>query len=159
MAWNTPLTFMAGAKHTAAVLNAGIRDCLRALGDPWTAYDPAWSGTIGNGTIAGRYRQVGKTIDFSIEIVGGSATVWPTGPTLTLPFTRLSNVREAFLGTARIGTSSYPLYFEAATATTTLGIRADPTTAGAALRTLSATVPAAWGAGDTLTVRGTYEAA
>lgn len=50
----------------------------------WTPYTPSWTASsvnpaIGNGTITGRYRQVGKTIDVAVSIVMGSTTTFGTG--------------------------------------------------------------------------------
>lgn len=97
MAWPASvITWLAGAKITAAQLNSQIRDALNALGGSWTAYSPAWAGAttnpvIGNGTISGRYRQIGKTVDFQIIITMGSTTTYGTGAyTLTFPVTAVN---------------------------------------------------------------------
>lgn len=53
-------------------------------GGAWTAYAPTLTGTvsnpsIGNGSIIGRYRTSGKTVDFRIEILVGSTTTRGSG--------------------------------------------------------------------------------
>lgn len=50
-----------------------------ALFRPWTAYNPVWSSSavapvLGNGTLTGRYRVVGKTMDVNITLTWGSTT-------------------------------------------------------------------------------------
>lgn len=50
----------------------------------WGTYTPVWaatttSPTLGNGTIAGRFLQIGKTVHFSIKITIGSTTTLGSG--------------------------------------------------------------------------------
>lgn len=45
----------------------------------WTAYTPTWSGTIGNGTLSGKYTQIGKTVIGYLRVVWGSTTSHGTG--------------------------------------------------------------------------------
>src|SRR5688572_28327966 len=84
MSWNDPRTWLAGEDPTAALLNLQLRDNLKAIGDPWTAYTPTWTGTgtnpaIVNGTIGGRYLQAGKLVIGNFQIVMGSSTTFGTG--------------------------------------------------------------------------------
>jgi hypothetical protein len=51
---------------------------------PWSAYTPTWyttgdAATIGNGTLAGRYQNIGSTIVGEIRLVFGSTSVRGTG--------------------------------------------------------------------------------
>lgn len=51
---------------------------------PWTAYTPVWSSSgtqpaLGNGTIVGAYRQVGKTVDVVARLLMGSTSTFGTG--------------------------------------------------------------------------------
>lgn len=57
---------------------------LAALSAAWTTYTPSWTAAsvnpaIGNGTITGGYRRVGKTIEARIRVVAGSTTTFGTG--------------------------------------------------------------------------------
>lgn len=59
---------------------------------PWTTYTPTWSvvsGTapvIGNGTITGKWRQVGDSAEITIEIISGTTTTYGSGSyTFSLP--------------------------------------------------------------------------
>lgn len=63
----------------------------------WTTYVPTWgvtggtASTIGNGTLFGRYQQVGKTVHLSAQITMGSTTTFSTSQwTLSLPVTAVS---------------------------------------------------------------------
>lgn len=57
----------------------------------WTAYTPVWAATgtavsLGNGTIVGRYYQVGKLVVASVRLLAGSTTTFGTGTySFTLP--------------------------------------------------------------------------
>jgi hypothetical protein len=62
-----------------------LADIVTALTASWTTYAPTWSSatgspSIGNGTITAGYRQVGKTVDYSGQlIIGSTTTVAGTG--------------------------------------------------------------------------------
>jgi hypothetical protein len=50
----------------------------------WTTYTPAWTASttnpdIGNGTITGRYKAIGKTVFVSVKINMGATTTYGTG--------------------------------------------------------------------------------
>jgi hypothetical protein len=52
--------------------------------NPWSTYSISWTAStsnpgIGNGTLAGRYKQVGKTVFVNIQLVIGSSTTLGTG--------------------------------------------------------------------------------
>lgn len=164
MAWNTPLTWVAGAALTAAQLNAQVRDNMKAIGDAWGAYAPLWTAStnpaIGNGTIAGRYRQIGQTVDFRVVITMGSTTTYGTGQwSVSLPVASVAAGVQDVIGEAIIGGGFYPVHGRIATGTSSVLLYCDPTTAGGFMRTVSSTTPAAWASGASLVVQGTYEAA
>lgn len=62
---------------------------VNAVFGAWTAYTPTWNAstnpTLGNGTIVGRYRRTGKTLDFAFELTIGSTTNTGVG-TWLFPF-------------------------------------------------------------------------
>lgn len=79
----TAHTFGAEAA-TSTLMNAEVKALWDGLQDSWTAYTPTWSATgsapsIGNGAIAGRYLQIGKTIKWYISVYFGSTTNYGTG--------------------------------------------------------------------------------
>jgi hypothetical protein len=60
-----------------------MSDILTALTAAWTSYTPSWTASagtpaIGNGSLAGAYRQMGKTVDFTINLTAGSTTTFGT---------------------------------------------------------------------------------
>lgn len=103
MAWTTGRTWAVNETLTAAKMNE-ISASLNALGGAWASYTPSWfaSGTapaIGNGTITGSYRAVGKTVDFRIRIIMGSTTTYGTGVyNFTLPSTPSLSTWDAIAG-------------------------------------------------------------
>lgn len=66
----------------------------------WTAYVPVWTAsatnpTIGNGTMNGRYLQIGKVCFIQIELAPGSTTSGGQGVhSFSLPFTSGANEQE-----------------------------------------------------------------
>lgn len=163
MVWSTPPTFVAGAALSAIQLNTYLRDNLNAIGDPWTAYTPAWTGltinpVIGNGSLAGAYTQAGKLVNFRVAITMGSTTTYGTGQwRLTLPVLPLA-FRWTFLGDAVAG-GAFPIRGIWDSALGVLTLATPGTTAGGADRTVNATSPGTWATGHTLFISGTYEAA
>ncbi|TCJ23016.1 hypothetical protein [Nocardioides jejuensis] len=161
----TPRTWVAGELVTAAELNTEIRDAFAGLQAAWTAFTPSWTGSssnpaIVNGTIAGGYMQVGKTVHFWIEITMGTSTTYGTGNwQLTLPVPEAAH-RWLFTGNARdtSAVATFPLFAER-TGSNLLTLRALPTTAGNAYVPATSAVPFTWASADVLTISGTYEAA
>ncbi|WP_328941513.1 hypothetical protein OG259_07520 [Streptomyces sp. NBC_00250] len=107
----TPRTWVVGEVVTAAMLNAEIRDQWTDLISSWTSYTPSWTATgtapvLGNGTIFGRYKIVGKVCTVAFEQVMGTTTTFGTGAWgWSLPFTAASPASSStnfgYLGTAR----------------------------------------------------------
>lgn len=161
MVWTTPRTWVAGEVVTAANLNTHLRDNMKAIGDPWTAYTPTWSSTgtvptIGNGTQTGFYVQAGKLIHFRLKITAGSTTTYGTGAYLFgLP------VPATSIGTDALDLTGY--VFDASA--TARAFRSGYLSGGNVVLAdqsgvvVSATVPFALANGDSLSVAGTYEAA
>lgn len=60
-----------------------VLDELTAIQAAWTSFTPTWTASagspaIGDGTLAGVYRRVGKTVDFRIELTAGATTTFGT---------------------------------------------------------------------------------
>lgn len=60
-----------------------ITNLMTALTSAWTTYTPAWTASagtpaIGNGTLTGKYRLIGKTLDFRFLLTAGSTTTFGT---------------------------------------------------------------------------------
>jgi hypothetical protein len=135
--------------------------------NPWTAYNPTWTSdssapVIGNGSLTGRYKQIGKTVFFNLKLTYGSTTTGGAGAWMFgLPVTAydanyqfpvsILNSGLAWYGAIANGnyknsTSHFSIIHQNDTATTVWG----GVTAGA---------PFTFGAGDTVTVSGSYESA
>lgn len=162
MAWSTPATWTA-VQATVNQMNTRIRDQFNALGDPWTAYTPAWTATVTNpailnGTIEGRYREIGKTIDYEIHILMGSTTTFGSGNYIfTLPPPPSRTTSSGWpMGTATIWDTNvlarltrFPKY----NSTTTVFLD------DVAGTIVGATVPFTWANTDRLVIAGSYESA
>ncbi|MFE2555962.1 hypothetical protein ACFXGT_07990 [Streptomyces sp. NPDC059352] len=150
---------------TAAYLNAEIRDQFTDLIAAWTAYTPVWTAAttnpvLGNGTIVGKHRKIGRLVHFQIDLTMGSTTTYGTGAwSLTLPFTAAASsgsrigVAQA-LGASRFagqvvvspGASGTSPFFPASSAVSNLSSG-------------SSAVPFAWANGNELRITGCYESA
>lgn len=134
----------------------------------WTAYTPTITAdgggfALNNGTLTGRYKQIGKTVFFSLKFLFGSTTSAGTGhwnfslpvtaydPNFTFSAAILDNTISWYGG---IGNGNYT------GSTSNFAVIIPGTSASV---TTWATVgnggPFIWGAGDNITITGSYEAA
>lgn len=156
--WDTSHTWTAGEVVPAALMESQIRANLRAIGDPWTAYTPTWTGTgfvIGNGTITGAWISAGKLILYRITATIGSTTTVGTGAySFGLPVAAITTNIPG--GGITIFDSSAP-----AVRQRDVYINAASTVAGQdeAGAFVTGAVPFALATGDTLKLAGVYEAA
>lgn len=165
MAWTTPKTWTA-ALVTVAEFNTHIRDNLLALlpsGTGTTSYTPTWAGgtvSIGNGTLTGKYQQIGKKVFLQIHLVGGSTTNWggATGWTFSLPSTAAGDsvYYTGLAGVLDSGTGFHSGTVLIDTGGTTLSIH--PTTAGTS-GNYNSTNPITWTTSDELRINITYTVA
>lgn len=137
--------------------------------DSWTSYTPTWtsSGTapaIGNSTVSAAYYQIGKRVDFTINVTFGSTATYGTGYwRWSLPVTPHATRTQVFSGIAWDASSSlwYPVphtIVPADSATSTQGwVHLTTGTYGSGTL-LSATAPFTWTTSDTLAIHGSYEA-
>jgi hypothetical protein len=134
----------------------------------WQSYSPSWTGgapAIGNGTIVGKYSQVGKTVFYRIIVTMGSTTTYGAGTwAFSLPVTST----EGTTGFPPTGT--YAAYDNSAgnnywggigfaSTTTVAGLINSISTAGQWGGTLGTTTPFTWAQSDILYIKGFYEAA
>lgn len=165
MAWTSPATWVANTVLTAAQLNTQLRDNLKAIGDPWTSYTPAWtaSGTapaIGNGAIIGKYIAAGKLIHFRVVLTMGSTTTYGTGQySISLPTNAHGTGLQVASGEALIAGAAYRLHLRMAAGGSTALLYCDPTTAGNSVRSVTNLVPATFANTHYIVLAGTYEAA
>jgi hypothetical protein len=152
----TAPTPTAGDNDTSIATTAFVQDAIKS--GPWTAYTVAWTAsttdpTIGNGTLQGWYRQVGKTVNFRIRVTFGTTTNVGSGTYFwTLPVNAMSThiaVAQAFLRNAAGSSRNYRF-----ARTSASGVIALEDAAGAAV---THAVPMAWATGDTIDINGSYE--
>ena len=128
----------------------------------WTAYTPTWAAagtavSLGNGTIGGRYIQIGNTVIFFINLSFGTTTTYGTGRwSLTIPVTSSGQGLVGNWGAYRdsaAGILGGPC-LNANSNTFNMGSPND------VYNFLSLGVPFGWGGGDdAIYVSGIYEAA
>ena len=168
-----PLGYQGSTGPTGPVGGQGATGYTGETGPPasdalaWTAYSPTWTGSssnpfLGNGTLVGRYKEIGKTVFIYIKLTAGSSTTFGTGYwKFTLPVTAL-NSNVVILNTLFLQSPStwyqgmsYTAY-AGGDGTYVVPVLNQGATASAAV---TSSVPFSWATGDTLTITGSYEAA
>lgn len=156
----TPTTYTAGMVVTDTELTKDITTAWTNLQSSWDTYSPSHSGiTLGTGgTLTARYQRVGKTIDVFIQFTFGTGSSMGTSPTINLPVNALES---DWVCPGRAFDASASNYYNVSGLgnATQIGVRTEPTVAGGAMTTVTATSPFTWASGDTLTLCGRYEAA
>jgi hypothetical protein len=126
----------------------------------WSTFTPSMHGTgatgPGSGTIAGRWRQIGKTVDLVIQLILAADTAFGTGSSFSfgsLPVNARATDSAAWKGWGYDSDvqKTYPLsaLFEGTT-----NVR--PLSQDGNVQGLAAT-PFFWGAGDVMVLQGRYE--
>lgn len=131
---------------------------------PWTSFTPTLTNiTLGNGTLVGRYKQIGKNITYYVSFTYGSTSSVGSGATFALPATTYAVTQRTPIGRATYfdtsGTASY--MGDVIQNSTTTGLFVIPQVSGALVinTTTSSTNPFTWATGDNILVLGSYEAA
>lgn len=146
-------TFTAGQVLTAAQLNALFDSAQTA----WTAYTPGWAASttapaIGNGTITGKYKQIGKTVFFWISIAFGSTTTAGSGSyQFGFPVPPLAGQAPLFTAYVVNGTTNF-LGVARQSGSIILANTGNANDVGNA-------TPGAWVSGNSIRIAGSYEAA
>jgi len=129
----------------------------------WQSYTPTWTAattnpSIGNGTLSGKYVQIGKTIICNIYLAPGSTTTFGSGNwSFSLPKTIASSV-VGFVGNwvaGDVGTNTFSgqIIGNGGSNKIDLFVRD-----GISIN-LSSTLPHTWAGGDVLYISITYEIA
>jgi hypothetical protein len=163
----------ASANDTPAITSVGANDLVltaasgETTGLKWAgagvAYTPTITGnsafTLGNGTLNGRYVQVGKTVTATVNLVCGSTTSLPTSFTyVSLPVTAQNNYAVGGVHYEDSpGGTNYENNVILANTTTALLFTPAATDANSAF--FNATSPFTFGSGDLMRFSITYEAA
>lgn len=114
--------------------------------DAWEPYTPTWSGTLGNGTISGKYMKIGRFFRAKVSLVWGSTTSHGGGAqTIGTPVTAVTNGEHN--GGARIIDTSASAQFYRHTFFTTTTAVAFATEAGVFV---TGTSPMTWANGDSM---------
>lgn len=157
MPWTgTVPSFTAGAKNRGTDMQT-MADIATTLTGAWTSYTPVWTAngtavSLGNGTIVGAYRQLGKTVDARIVLTMGSTTTFGTSFYLfTIPVTAanllsLGSAKFLDFGTQDRNGTSYLFDTTHAVATSNAGAAGQ-------------LVPHTWAVSDTFMIEICYEAA
>lgn len=149
----------------ACDLADSVRDVVDALEAAWVAYTPVWTAVttnpvIGNGTLLGRYKRIGKTVLFRVQIVAGSTTTGGSGNySVSLPLAAHASGRQIVTGDVVYAGGPIIVRGRIEASGTSAALWVPGTTAGSYERGLTGAVPAALAAGVTLVVEGAYEAA
>ncbi len=149
-------------------LAAAVDALLTGIESAWTAYSPTWSAAgsapaIGNGILAGRYRQVGKLIIAQWYLNPGSTTTFGSGVyTFALPLSTSASQQGNAVGSifaANAGNYyTSGVVYAAASASTAVPFLPGSTTSSA-LSQVSPTVPWTIKANDIFNCTLIYEAA
>lgn len=124
----------------------------------WTSYSPGWSGTVGNGTLTGRYRRIGTTVFYRFRLTWGSTTSHAAATQycgVPIPPVDLSQEEPAGLALCHnVGVTRHPGIGLWSPGGNGVFVSDCSTT-----QVVTNTVPFTWGSGDQLFVAGEYEAA
>ncbi|NBV77905.1 hypothetical protein EBR66_07100 [bacterium] len=130
----------------------------------WSTYSPSWTAdttnpAIGDGTITGRYKQIGKTVFVIVKINMGTTTTYGTGSwrvslpvnafasySVILPTVLLDNGNNWYQGT------SYTEYSGSTAYVTPVWNRGNTGSSA-----VNSTIPFTWGSTDSFTFSGSYE--
>ena len=127
--------------------------------DAYSTYVPTWTATgtapsLGNGTLAGRYMQIGKLVFVTIEFTAGSSTTFGTGGwRFTAPVTpRTSSKAIGEIRAIDTGVSEYPGFVVMEATLLRLMF-------STAVPEATVSAPFAWANTDQFHLSATYEAA
>lgn len=158
-----------GAKLAdASITNAKLSTSAGEIGGAWASWTPTWTTlTIGNATVVGKYKQVGKLVFFKLLVTLGNTSSFGSGDTtFSLPVTSTSDYVQfsSIIGQARFtDTGGSPSSY--------LGHVCWHSTTAAALQSelasstyvngnnVDADEPHTWAATDVISAQGFYEAA
>jgi len=141
------------------------------IDNAWTSYTPTWEAAtppaIGNGTITGAYKVIGKTCFVRGRITMGSTTTYGSGDwSIGLPVAAINAYAiqiPASLLDGSGGTGWYNALMNGAVALNTISSQIlanfPPSFGGSTAGGISSSFPFTWGSGDALYFNGSYEIA
>jgi hypothetical protein len=156
----TELSAPSVAGNSTVTLPANSVDLSNSFG-AWLSYTPTWTASVtnpslGNGTLTGRYIQMGKTVNFSVQLnIGSTTTLGSGGWMISVPVTSKTQISLGFVVTMlKNGVSWY--YGQTNGGFYSYNDRTAPTYNGSPVTSVS---PFNWSTSDVLAFNGTYEAA
>lgn len=130
------------------------------------SYTPTWTATssnpsLGDGTLTGRYVQVGQLVVFEIQMVAGSTTTFGTGNwEFALPVAMTTDFSEGWGSCAMTDLNTAIYLGHTRLLPSTTRCRALYTASGGITAlNVGPTAPFAWANGDFITLNGSYVAA
>lgn len=166
MALAVPRTWVVGEVVTAAYMNAEIRDQFNDLLSAWTAYTPSWTAATtnpvlgANGTLVGKYRKIGRLVNFQIDLTMGSTTTYGSGAwSITLPFTAAASSGSRVGNAQALGGSRFGGQVIISPGASGVGAFFPASSTVSNYSSAAAAVPFAWASGNELRITGTYESA
>lgn len=133
-----------------------------ASGAAWGVFVSTWSGSttnpvLNNGTMVGRYLQVGKTVSFKINLTMGSTTTYGSGAYgWTLPVAPHSDTTASAV---LVDASASSRYTATAWLTNGSGVFRVLSAVATGQSGIAGTVPFTFATSDQIIISGTYEAA
>ncbi|MGV9535019.1 hypothetical protein ACWEU6_21865 [Streptosporangium sandarakinum] len=157
----TPVSPTAGQLIDKAFWDAQVYQQFVDLYSSWTSYTVTWTGattnpTLGNGTLDGAYKAIGKTIAVRIRLVYGSTSSAGSGLwAFSLPVGFAPAAVQSLAGfvSNQAGSARYALGAYLTAGSGVFRIAAIDGTSG-----VSNNSPIVWANGDQLVLTGTYEA-
>jgi len=145
---------------------ANLADSATGIESAWTSYTPSWTAVttnpvINNGTITGKYKQIGKTVFFSVFVTMGSTTTYGTGEwRISLPVTAAS-AKGVVVNLLALdsGAAWYHGLALSAWINSTTTIALVQSEGGSAISGFTSTNPMTWATNDEFFITGIYEAA
>lgn len=125
---------------------------------PWQTFTPTFvSGTLGNGTLLGYYQQVGKTVNYRIELILGSTSVLTSA---TARFGSLPIAADVITSTGAPSPAGSAMLFDTSANVRKLWTATLYTTASIMILGPNGETASAawtWAVGDQATMSGTYQ--
>lgn len=134
----------------------------------WANFTPTWSAvttppSIGNGSIVGRYKKIGRVVHITIRLTWGSSTSGGTGNWQFSSFPEDRAITNNILPAQCLDSSPTGIAYPATALLTASGTpsvtRIGAHSATGAIGSVSGTHPFSWGTGDVLILQGSYQSA
>jgi hypothetical protein len=157
---DTPARLAVGANDLLVTAASGEATGLKYTGS-WTTFTPTLTNlTLGNGTITGRYCQIGKVVFVHTKIVLGTTSSMGSYPTISLPLTPSSSGGPQMVALTDAGSTVFlgATYITPGFATTGPQ-RFLPSGGNVSMAAVDATNPFTWGNTDIIEYIINYEVA